>query len=313
MKNHSVTEGLSQSAYFLILEAILKGKLPLGITLSRRKLAEEFGMSLLPVGEALQRLELEGLVESRPRVGTRVRIPSAQDIRGHYMVREAIECQAARLFAEKASRSERLEVQEMAAQLDAFDSEDSSRKGDLGEDRVFDARRRHYQFHMRITECTGCQALCEAIEKIHILLLSWVNNSSFIPDPGPNRFDCRPYPSPRWHQDLVDALLTRDPLEADKAMRQHVRFGMERMLSQLGPYLGGHESHVHTWSRRSPTLANEEDRQHRQAEAADLRSVAQRQGAGGHDRLDQPTKMTTTGGGTAEGVYGVADSGAKDS
>ena len=64
-------------------------------------------MSFLPVSEALLRLEFEGLLESRPRAGTRVRIPSPDDVRGHYLVRETLETQAARLFAEVASRADR--------------------------------------------------------------------------------------------------------------------------------------------------------------------------------------------------------------
>ena len=52
-------------------------------------------MSFLPVSEALLRLEIEGLLESRPRAGTRVRIPSPEDVQGHYVVREALEVQAA--------------------------------------------------------------------------------------------------------------------------------------------------------------------------------------------------------------------------
>ena len=60
-------------------------------------------MSVLPVSEALRRLEEDGLVESRPRAGTRVRVPSESDVRDLYELREALESQAARLFAERAT------------------------------------------------------------------------------------------------------------------------------------------------------------------------------------------------------------------
>ncbi len=75
---------LAQRAYRLVRERILKGVYPPGAALSRRRLAHEFGMSLLPVAEALQRLVNEGLLESRPRVGTRVRQPSREEIRDRY-------------------------------------------------------------------------------------------------------------------------------------------------------------------------------------------------------------------------------------
>src|SRR5262245_18632605 len=94
---------LANEAYGIVRERILRGELVLGQVVSRRKLAAELGMSFLPVSEALLRLEFEGLLESRPRAGTRVRIPTPQDVQGHYVVREALEVQAAMLFSTVAT------------------------------------------------------------------------------------------------------------------------------------------------------------------------------------------------------------------
>ena len=99
---------LSQQAYEILRTQILRGDLPLGTPLSRRKLAARLSMSLLPVGEALQKLEAEGLVESRARVGTRVRIPTEEDVTGHYILREALETMSARLYAERATEADLL-------------------------------------------------------------------------------------------------------------------------------------------------------------------------------------------------------------
>src|SRR5437660_11632068 len=78
---------LSQQAYQVIRDGILKGEFRLGAVFSRRSLAAKLGMSILPVSEALQRLENDGLVESRARVGTMVKIPTPLEIRGNYVVR----------------------------------------------------------------------------------------------------------------------------------------------------------------------------------------------------------------------------------
>jgi len=72
---------LCELAYHAIRAKILRDMIALGAPLSRRKLAVEFGMSLLPVAEAFQVLERDGLVESRPRVGTRVCLPTAEEVR----------------------------------------------------------------------------------------------------------------------------------------------------------------------------------------------------------------------------------------
>ena len=83
MKEAVAPASLAAEAYEFVKQRILRGELPMGQVISRRKIAAELGMSFLPVSEALLRLEFEGLLESRPRAGTRVRIPSREDVRGH--------------------------------------------------------------------------------------------------------------------------------------------------------------------------------------------------------------------------------------
>src|SRR6266568_2337840 len=118
MKVHSRSSTLSGEAYSAIRERILRGEVAIGQVISRRKVAAELGMSFLPVSEAFLRLEFEGLLESRPRAGTRVRIPSREDVRGHYIVREALEVQAAKLFATGATVEDRNEILKLAARVD---------------------------------------------------------------------------------------------------------------------------------------------------------------------------------------------------
>ena len=86
---------LADQAYAAIRENILRGHLRPGTPLSRRRLAEELGMSIVPIAEALRRLEDDRLVESRARAGTRVRIHTDDDVRELYELREALESQSA--------------------------------------------------------------------------------------------------------------------------------------------------------------------------------------------------------------------------
>ena len=114
-----VNGSLSHQAYLLIRDRILSGQIPFGASVSRRELSRELGMSTLPVTEALRRLESEKLIEAVPRVGTVVRVPTRQDVLGFYVVREALESQAARLFAEKATFADRQKLLQSARNLDA--------------------------------------------------------------------------------------------------------------------------------------------------------------------------------------------------
>ena len=106
---------LADQAYAAIRENILRGHLRPGTPLSRRRLAEELGMSIVPIAEALRRLEDDRLVESRARAGTRVRIHTDDDVRELYELREALESQSARLFSQRATPGQRLERRRRAA------------------------------------------------------------------------------------------------------------------------------------------------------------------------------------------------------
>src|SRR6266852_195231 len=126
LKSPSESSSLAGEAYSVIRDRIMRGEVSIGQVISRRKIAAELGMSFLPVSEALLRLEFEGLLESRPRAGTRVRIPSREDVRGHYIVREALEVQAAMLFAAVATAEDRAELQKLAERVDALSMTDHS-------------------------------------------------------------------------------------------------------------------------------------------------------------------------------------------
>jgi DNA-binding GntR family transcriptional regulator len=217
---------LSEHAYYVIRERILKGEIALGAPLSRRKLAVELGMSLLPVAEALQALESDGLVESRPRVGTRVCMPTAEEIRDRYEVREALESQAARLYAERAGTREKRIMERMAEHMDAM----FNRSTAAGEDHdfLYAVHSYHLEFHLRLAEFAGSRVLRKMIEKNHVLIFNWLFDVAASRPPLP----------PRFHRDLVEALNSGKVETADRAMRKHVRYGLASVVEILGPRAG---------------------------------------------------------------------------
>jgi GntR family transcriptional regulator, rspAB operon transcriptional repressor len=211
---------LADQAYTRILDKILKGEYPLGSALSRRKLGLEFGMSFLPISEAIKRLEQQGLLESRARVGTRVRVPAAQDLRDRHIMREALEAQSARLFAEKASVDERVEIRAMADRLDSMT--DRCASGESDPDFKFDTQMYHLSFHMRIAECTGCVALCESLKQNQVLIFNWLYDVAVD------------HHMPKgWHRQLADKLTASDQDFAEAAIRAHVRYGIEDIQAQI--------------------------------------------------------------------------------
>ena len=86
---------LRQQAYQWIQDKLLEGELRAGDVVSEQSLALELGMSRTPVREAIGQLQLEGLFDKMPRVGTVVRLPDQRELGELYDVREALESHAA--------------------------------------------------------------------------------------------------------------------------------------------------------------------------------------------------------------------------
>jgi DNA-binding GntR family transcriptional regulator len=217
---------LADAAYRHILERILSGALPLGAEISRRVLARDLGMSALPVSEALQRLEQESLVESDRRVGTRVRIPTPQDIRGYCTVREALETQAARLFQERARSSEREQVTALAAKLDKLYEASADHPERFSDARLYKLRLEHKRFHLLIARGAACPYLELQIEKNQNLVFSSFYDRLF----GDRRL---PF---QWHGMLASAVCGLDVDAADRAARRHVRHHLEEIMYRLEPF-----------------------------------------------------------------------------
>jgi DNA-binding GntR family transcriptional regulator len=225
---------LSSEAYESVRRRILRGELPLGESISRREIAAELGMSFLPVSEALMRLELEGLLESRPRAGTRVRIPSRDDVQGHYIVREALETQAARLFSTLATARDRSELKKLAARVDSL-----AKKGDRVQ-----FLQLHERLHRRIAECARCPALSHAIEQTHSLASTWLCVSAGA---KLEKLD-------RPHQELAEKLCSHDSEIASEAMRTHVNISLKRTMVRLDPYFQLREANGRKFLRKKKTL-----------------------------------------------------------
>jgi len=213
-------DSLAGGAYDEIRNKILKGDLAVGEALSRRKLASELGISVPPITEALQRLEREGLLESKPRVGTRVRVPTSQDVEDRSLLREALETQAARLFAERATAAEKKALQRMGREVDQLyaSCETASDKNFL-----FLVNTYHMSLHLRIAECARCHALRDAIEKEQVLIFNCVYDTAVQ----------RRNLASNHHARLTDALACGTPVQADAAMRQHIRTGLKEVLNCL--------------------------------------------------------------------------------
>lgn len=194
----------SDIAYRIISQKILDGEYPPGMKLSRRKMADATGVSVIPVIEALKRLEEDCLVESKPKWGSFVTVPTMQKIRQNYQLREAIECQSARYLAEHMTAEQEAVLRALATELDTIPYD---------QDAAFNTSNTHIEFHTKFTEFTGNPLLMDALRKINMFWILCKAIRSKAPTTEYPRY---------WHRLLMDKIKSGDPQTAEEAMRVHV-------------------------------------------------------------------------------------------
>lgn len=88
----------------ILADRIVSGALPPEAPLRQDHIAAEFGTSHVPVREAFLQLEAQGLVESRPRRGTRVTALEVEDVQEVATMRATLEVLALRHAAPRLNR-----------------------------------------------------------------------------------------------------------------------------------------------------------------------------------------------------------------
>lgn len=97
---------VADQVFEAIHDGIMSGELPAGHRLLIRDLAAELGTSVMPVREAIRRLEEAGLAEKVPYKGAVVKGLTLEELLHVYDVRRLLEVEAARLGAAVVSPRE---------------------------------------------------------------------------------------------------------------------------------------------------------------------------------------------------------------
>ncbi|MGB1426049.1 MAG: GntR family transcriptional regulator [Paracoccaceae bacterium] len=103
--------------YQQLFAAIKNGGLRPGDRLLETDLARRFGVSRTPIREAIRRLETDGIVAHKPRVGAMIRVLSQQEIVELYEMRIVLEATAAQMAAKHTSKAEIHTLETMNAQM----------------------------------------------------------------------------------------------------------------------------------------------------------------------------------------------------
>ena len=183
--------------------AIIDGTLPAGERLVEDAIAEQFGVSRVPVREALRQLESEGFVSSERYRGATVSATSTHDTIELMQVRRGLEVLAAQLAAANRGGQVAAELQSVVAR-----GREAGRAHDLDELPAL-----IMQFHELVAQASGNTQLEQMLERV-LQRIAW----GF-------RLDIEDRIDSSWadHSAVAGAILSGSSVQAGYLMDEHIR------------------------------------------------------------------------------------------
>ena len=204
--------GASLRVHHYLREAIVHLELAPGAPLDKPALAQRLGVSLYPVGEAINRLAAEGLVEVAPQSGSRVALIRIADVRENMFLRRALECEAIRTLTKTWSHDNvAAMLRNLRYQQAAIDGGD--REGFHGLDLRFHAILLDGLGYGRVREAAETARL--GLERVRRLLNTRRRQEITLAE----------------HYDIVEALAKRETTRAAAAMERHLTAVMAELES----------------------------------------------------------------------------------
>jgi DNA-binding GntR family transcriptional regulator len=205
--------------YELVLEqlreAIVNGTIQQGTVLRTAELAQEMGVSRMPVREALHRLEAEGLVTMQPYRGAIITPLSTDKVTDAYELLSVIEAMSARKAAEVINEEQLAELDELLDEMDEV-----RRSGDTTAYSKYNR-----QFHSLVY----VHYHNERAHEIMSDLWNYVYRLRRMYPQAPERME----QGMQQHRDLVQALRVHDPVKVERIVRTHVEQSLEKLLIKI--------------------------------------------------------------------------------
>ena len=219
------------TSYAILRRELLNGGFELGQRLSPSVLAKQFGTSISPVREALQRLASEGLIERFPRRGMFVRKQSRKELTDLLELRDVLERHAAGVAARRITDAELIELERHFTKMEAAGQALTTASGD-----AFVAAYEAYHeadvaFHLVLLRAAGNDEVLNTLENTHALLMTF----GFRTDPPEAWEDRAGFVDKNLavHRAVFDAVQARRPRLARRAMMEHHKRARRNLLGRF--------------------------------------------------------------------------------
>lgn len=213
-----------QLAHFIsdrLRSDILEGRLQPGEWLRQERLAQEQGVSQMPIREALKRLAAEGLVEHVPYRGVRVVQFTLEDVEDLYACRVFVEGMTARFAASEITDEEIRELTDLHHRMLRCVTPQ-----ELPEYRELNRR-----FHSLLFTASRRSYLIRTLGQLWAAFptMLWSNIPHAAQESAPGRDEA----DAAEHESIVRAIAGRDPDAAEAAVRAHIEAAGRALLSVL--------------------------------------------------------------------------------
>jgi DNA-binding GntR family transcriptional regulator len=218
----SVSEGMGyktkqEFVYRTLRGAILRCELAPGQKLPTQEIARRLGVSLIPVREALQLLQSEGLVENRPHVGAAVARISGSSVAEVFTLLEGLETVATRVAARRITPGEVDALAGLVEEMDAaVEGGEHERWGEL-----------NARLHLSMARSAGMPMLRGMTERVFDL---WSRVQRYYFREVLLR---RVLQSQQEHHAIVGALRDRDEAELERLIKVHNRNALEAYTEHM--------------------------------------------------------------------------------
>lgn len=197
----------------VLRQRIVMGDLTAGTHLNELALSREFGVSRVPVREAIRALESEGLVDSKLYSGSRVSELPAEDAADLFEIREEIERATARKAARRAPAAGEAPDEEWAATRGEITEILAEGDAALAEKRLDLLVGLNMRFHQAVASLAGTTVL-----SVLLVTIAGSIERLYIAD-APQRSKTS-WPE---HHTIIEAIDAGDVEAAGSAMALHVR------------------------------------------------------------------------------------------
>lgn len=222
-----MSQSLSEKSYNYIRRQLESGQLAPGVRLVNRTLAEDIGVSVIPVREAIHRLASEGLVQHVPGAGAFVRNPSRQDLDNLYVLRDALESCAAAEAARHITDDELHQLQLILERANATVSQMQAQKRKHSTKRQLDRwLDDEQQFHSLLIEASRNALLAKVVDDNRAIgsVFAAQRNSPQLLTVEIAQATCQS------KAELIEALRDRDPATARQLMSQQIQHGRKIVM-----------------------------------------------------------------------------------